>query len=128
MGPQIHLLFKLTRIKIVRIWLNLFVNSLIPATFPQSQSLLEITPIPLQNPSQVIDRDERPAESGLFQSFTSYLSSYAADDPPEPSEEELDSTLSAVDCISACAMTTIFSDILWVSSRSRCLCEADASF
>lgn len=112
MSPRNPLLFELTNMKIVRIWLNLFVNSLIPSTFPQSQSLLEITPIPLQNPSQVIDRDERPTESGLFQSFTSYLSSYAADDPPEPSEEELDSTLSAVDCVSACAMGTIFSDIL----------------
>ena len=111
-SPQKPSFLELTCIKIVRIWLNLFVNSLIPSTFPQSQSLLEIDPIPLQNPSQVIDRDERPTESGLFQSFTSYLSSYAADDPPEPSEEELDSTLSAVDCISACAMGTIFLDIL----------------
>lgn len=105
-------LIDLTSFKIVRIWLNLFVNSLIPSTFPQSRNLLDITPIPLQTPSQVIDRDERPTESGLFQSFTSYLSSYAADDPPEPSEEELESTLSAVDCISACSMDTIFSDIL----------------
>ena len=103
----------------MRIWLSLFVNSLIPSTFPQSQALLDITPIPLQTPSQVIDRDERPAESGLFQSFTSYLSSYAADDPPEPSEEELESTLSAVDCISACSMGTIFSDILYVSPKGR---------
>ncbi len=92
-------------------------NSLIPPTFPQSPNLLGITPIPLQTPSQVIDRDERPTEGGLFQTFTSYLSSYAADDPPEPSEAELDSTLCAVDCISACSMGTIFSDILYVCPR-----------
>ena len=76
--------------------------------------MLQLPPIPLHTPSQIVDRGERPAESGLFQSFTSYLSSYAADDPPEPSEEELDSTLCTVDCVSACSMSTIFSDILYV--------------
>lgn len=98
--------------QIVRIWLNLFINSLMPPTFPQSSALFELPPIPLQTPSQVIDRGERPTESGLFQSFTSYLSSYAADDPPEPSEEELDSTLCTVDCVHACSMSTIISDVL----------------
>lgn len=91
-----------TWIYIVRILRNLFVNSLI--TLPNiAQSRLEgLGAIPLQPPSQVIDRDGRLGEGGLFSSFTSYLSSYAADDPPEPSEEELENTLSSVDCVTAC--------------------------
>ena len=97
---------------IVRIWLNLFANSLIPPTFSHAQDILDIPPIPLQMPSQIIDRAERAQETGLFQSLTSYLQSYAADDPPEPSEEELDSTLCTVDCIHACSMGSVFSNIL----------------
>ncbi|MCJ1385348.1 GDP/GTP exchange factor for ARF [Xylographa soralifera] len=96
---------------IIRIWLNLFTNSLMPATLHQSHSLLEIPPIPIQSP-HVVNREGRSNESGLFQSFTSYLSSYAADDPPEPSDEELSDTLCAVDCLAACPMEEIFTNIL----------------
>lgn len=69
----------------------------------------------MQNPSQVINR-ERSSENGLFQSFTSYLSSYAADDPPEPSDEEINDTLCTIDCLQACPMDTIFSNILSVQA------------
>lgn len=64
-------------------------------------------PIPLQPPTHVVDRDQR-TESGILSSFTSYLSSYAADDPPEPSEEEVESTLCTVDCLRSCPMENIF--------------------
>ena len=100
------------RREITRIWLNLFINSLIPATFAGSSNILEIPPIPIQSPSQVINREERTNGNGLFQSFTSYLSSYAADDPPEPSDEELNDTLCTYDCLHACPLEDIFSNIL----------------
>ena len=87
-------------------------NSLIPPSNFGVQEILDIAPIPLQTPSQVIDRAENSNESGLFQSLTSYLSSYAADDPPEPSEEELESNLCTVDCINACSMSAVFSGVL----------------
>lgn len=62
-------------------------------------------------PSQIIDRVTRTAETGFFSAFTSYISSYAADDPPEPSEEELESTLCTVDCIKSCNMEQVFQNI-----------------
>jgi brefeldin A-resistance guanine nucleotide exchange factor 1 len=71
----------------------------------------------MQTPSQVVNRGDRQNESGLFQSFTSYLSSYAADDPPEPSDEELGDTLCTVDCIQACPMDNIFSNIMQLPSE-----------
>lgn len=104
---------------IVRIWLNLFANSLLAPSFSKSEDLLDISPIPLQPPSQVIDREQRSSEGGLIQTFSSFLSSYAADDPPEPSEEELESTLCSVDCIDSCPMTKIFSKILAMPPQSR---------
>ncbi|EXJ94138.1 hypothetical protein A1O1_02531 [Capronia coronata CBS 617.96] len=91
-----------TWIYVVRILRNLFVNSLIQLPAVEGSRLANMGSIPLQPPSQVIDRDGRLGDNGIFSTFTSYLSSYAADDPPEPSEEELDNTLSAVDCVKAC--------------------------
>jgi golgi-specific brefeldin A-resistance guanine nucleotide exchange factor 1 len=96
----------------VRIWLNLFVNSLIPPYFAPNR--IDIPPIPLQNPSQVIDRGQKQNDTGLFSAFTSYISSYAADDPPEPSDEELESTLCTVDCVNACYMGDVFSNVVYV--------------
>jgi golgi-specific brefeldin A-resistance guanine nucleotide exchange factor 1 len=91
--------------------LNLFVNSLIPPFFSSDPSQLQITPIPLQTPSQVIDRASKVSETGFFSAFTSYISSYAADDPPEPSDEELESTLCTVDCVNSCNMGDVFANI-----------------
>jgi len=96
---------------IIRIWLNLFVNSLIPAVFSGDESRLTIEDIPLHKPNQVIDRGAKPNESGFFSAFTSYISSYAADEPPPPSDEELESTLCTVDCVNACHMGDVFANV-----------------
>ena len=100
--------------QIMRIWINLFLNSLVPPSFPQAHSLLDMSPIAIQSPSQIVNRSERSNDSGIFQTFTSYLSSYAADDPPEPSDEELSDTLCTVDCIHACPFEDITDNILYV--------------
>ena len=97
---------------VIRIFVNLFINSLIPQSPSQNTKLLDLPPIPLQSPSQVIDRDGRVNESGLFSAFTSYLSSYAADDPPEPSDEELEDTLSTVDCVNACHLDSLMPNLM----------------
>ncbi|KID76590.1 Sec7 domain-containing protein, partial [Metarhizium brunneum ARSEF 3297] len=102
--------------QVVQIWVNLFVNSLIPSFAAASKFSISIQGIPLQMPSQVIDRATRSAETGFFSAFTSYISSYAADDPPEPSEEELESTLCTVDCIKSCNMEQIFQNIFNLSA------------
>lgn len=73
---------------------------------------LDISHIPLQSASQVIERGQKANDTSFFSAFTSYISSYAADDPPEPSDEELESTLCAIDCVSACYIENIFSNIL----------------
>ncbi|KAJ5312471.1 hypothetical protein N7508_003301 [Penicillium antarcticum] len=96
---------------IVRILSNLFINSLTPPFDAELTSELDVSPIPLQPPSQVVDRDGRNNDSGLLSAFTSYLSSYAADDPPEPSDEELDNTLCTVDCVTACSIPEILSNL-----------------
>ncbi|KAJ2998601.1 hypothetical protein NUW58_g273 [Xylaria curta] len=96
---------------IVRIWLKLFVNSLIPPFYNKSHAHLKLPKIPLHTPSQVIDRAAKTADTGLFSALSSYISSYAADDPPEPSAEEVESSLSTADCIKACHLEEVFANI-----------------
>ncbi|KAI0482120.1 hypothetical protein GGR56DRAFT_171474 [Xylariaceae sp. FL0804] len=96
---------------IIRIWLKLFVNSLIPSFFTNGRGGLRLPKIPLHTPSHVIDRANKSADTGLFSALSSYISSYAADDPPEPSAEEIESSLSTVDCIKACDLGSVFANI-----------------
>ncbi|TDZ17365.1 Uncharacterized protein Cob_v009713 [Colletotrichum orbiculare MAFF 240422] len=103
---------------ITRIWLNLFVNSLVPPFFLPQSPTMDIAPIPLQTPSQVIDRASKAAETGFFSVFTSLISSYAADDPPEPSDEELESTLCTVDCVNSCHMGNVFVNLSKLAAES----------
>ncbi len=98
-------------VHVIKIFVNLFVNSLIRFS-PESKTLAILAPIALQPPSQIIDRDGRANDSGMFSAFTSYLSSYAAGDPPEPTDEELENTLCTVDCIKACETDEVLHNIL----------------
>ncbi|KAJ3492628.1 hypothetical protein NLG97_g5261 [Lecanicillium saksenae] len=96
---------------VIRIWVNLFSNSLASRFSSPHLPALGLPDIPLQSPSQVIDRGAKAADAGFFSAFTSYISSYAADDPPEPSDEELESTLCTVDCINSCKLDDIFKNV-----------------
>jgi brefeldin A-resistance guanine nucleotide exchange factor 1 len=90
---------------------NLFVNSLIPPYFLSFQKTLALPPIPLQNPAQIIDRQERPADTGIFSALTSYVSSFANDEPPEPSDQEIEYTLCTVDTVKECHFEDILANI-----------------
>ncbi|KAI0889597.1 uncharacterized protein GGS22DRAFT_148681 [Annulohypoxylon maeteangense] len=102
---------------IIRIWLKLFVNALIPSFFNGDEAL-NFPKIPLHTPSQVIDRATKTTDASLFSALTSYISSYAADDPPEPSSEEVESSLSTADCIKACDLESVFSNIAALPANS----------
>jgi brefeldin A-resistance guanine nucleotide exchange factor 1 len=91
--------------------LNLFVNSLIPPYFLSFQKTLALPPIPLQSPAQIIDRADRPADTGIFSALTSYVSSFANDEPPEPSDQEIEYTLCTVDTVKECHFEEILSNI-----------------
>ncbi len=100
--------------QIVRILLNLFINSLIPPSFPSISKSIDLPPVPLQSPAQIIDRGENPSEAGLFSAFTSYVSSFANDEPPEPSDQEIEYTLCTVDSINSCSIEEVLSNIRYV--------------
>jgi brefeldin A-resistance guanine nucleotide exchange factor 1 len=90
---------------------NLFVNSLIPPYFLSFQKTLALPTIQLQSPAQVIDRAERPTDTGIFSALTSYVSSFANDEPPEPSDQEIEYTLCTVDTVKECHFEDILANI-----------------
>ncbi|KAF2198263.1 Sec7-domain-containing protein [Delitschia confertaspora ATCC 74209] len=96
---------------LIHIMVNLFVNSLIPPYFLSFQKTLALPPIPLQSPAQVIDRAKQPADTGIFSALTSYVSSFANDEPPEPSDQEVDWTLLTVDTVESCRFEDIIANI-----------------
>ncbi|KAK5132296.1 hypothetical protein LTR08_009204 [Meristemomyces frigidus] len=96
---------------IVRIIVNLFVNSLIPTSFTSISRDLDLPPIPLQSPAQVIERNDKSNEGGLFSTFTNYISNVMNDEPPEPNDQEIEATLCTVDCINACRFEEILGNV-----------------
>ncbi|KAF1964602.1 Sec7-domain-containing protein [Bimuria novae-zelandiae CBS 107.79] len=96
---------------LIHIMVNLFVNSLLPPYFLSFQKTLALPPIPLQSPAQVIDRIERPADTGIFSALSSYVSSFANDEPPEPSDQEIEYTLCTVDTVKECHFEDIIANI-----------------
>lgn len=97
--------------QVVRIIINLFVNSLVPTSFTSISRDLDLPPIPLQSPAQVIERNDKSNEVGLFSAFTSYVSSVMNDEPPEPNDQEIEATLCTVDCINACRFEEILGNV-----------------
>ncbi|KAK9480121.1 hypothetical protein V1514DRAFT_326464 [Lipomyces japonicus] len=96
--------------EILRIWLSLFANSLISSYFSELQDNLTVPPIPIISPANIINRNDTK-DNSIFSTLSSYLSSYTVDGPPEPSDEELESTLCTVDCINSCNLSEIFDNI-----------------
>ncbi|KAF2721574.1 Sec7-domain-containing protein [Polychaeton citri CBS 116435] len=98
--------------QIVKIIVNLFINSLIPTSFTSISRDLDLPPIPIQSPAQIIERSqEKVADVGLFGAFASYVSSVMNDEPPEPNDQEIDATLTTVDCITACRFEEILGNV-----------------
>jgi brefeldin A-resistance guanine nucleotide exchange factor 1 len=87
------------------------VNSLIPTSFTSISRDLDLPPIPLQSPAQVIERNDKAGDVGLFSAFTSYVSSVMNDEPPEPNDQEIESTLMTVDCITDCRFEEILGNV-----------------
>jgi brefeldin A-resistance guanine nucleotide exchange factor 1 len=59
----------------------------------------------------VIERNDKAGEVGLFSAFTSYVSSVMNDEPPEPNDQEIESTLMTVDCITDCRFEEILGNV-----------------
>ncbi|OWB69429.1 hypothetical protein B5S30_g4839 [[Candida] boidinii] len=96
---------------IIQIVLKLFENGLInPQVFPEFENRLNLEPLTRPHPDFEISRNKALKESGLFSTFSSYLKGLS-DDTPEPTDEEVECTLSTIDCIRSSNLTSIFVNV-----------------
>lgn len=101
--------------KVLTIILRLFENCLInPNIFTEFQKKLHLGPLPNVKPRYIINRSKPLNSTGLLSTFSSFLRGYS-DEPPEPTEQEIESTLSTIDCINSINIPSIFDSI----SRSK---------
>lgn len=90
----------------------LLVNSLLPVSFSPLHQFMKISPIPLPPPNRSSKVVLRNQEAGFFSSLSSYLSSYASDELPQPTSDDIESTMCTFDCVNSCHLDTVASNLL----------------
>jgi len=73
---------------------------------------MDIAEIPLQSPSQVIDRGPKYNDGGFISGLMTSFQSYVNNEPDPPTDFELEMTLCTVDCINSCSMGEIFANVV----------------
>lgn len=105
--------------KVLQIIMTLFENCLIdPNLFVDFQSKLKLPPLPKVKPRYIINRSKPLKDSGILSTFSSFLKGYS-DEPPEPTDQEVESTLSSIDCVKSLNVATIFKSIAQGSDEGR---------
>ncbi|CAO3585256.1 unnamed protein product [Absidia cylindrospora] len=101
--------------KILQVIRNLFLNSLLPHSMLQVEDFLSgTTSIPLKPKNITTSRQQQRRDGSLLSTLSSYLlSPYSNDETyrADPTEEEVESTMCAVDCVAACRLEELFNDI-----------------
>lgn len=93
---------------------TLFIHSLLPAKLSQEVEFLSgnsAIPLKLNNPTPI--REERRSETGLLSTLSSYLlSPYGnSETVVTPSEDDVEYTLSALDCLASCKLDEFYQDL-----------------
>lgn len=103
-------------LQIFEMFQTLFLHSLLPETMLQMEDFLAgQTTIPMKSAAPT-PAPERRSEGGLLSTLSSYLlSPYAGGDASpavETTEEEVENTLVAADCLSSCKLEELYAEIL----------------
>ncbi|SJX61252.1 related to golgi-specific brefeldin a-resistance guanine nucleotide exchange factor 1 [Sporisorium reilianum f. sp. reilianum] len=108
------------------IFKNLFAHGMLPASMVQMEDLADgPVPIPLK-PKKIpgpSPQDPRAQGGGLFSTLSSYLlSPYSNSNEPAPYEatsEDIEATLSSVDCIASCRLEDLWHQVLHLGTESH---------
>lgn len=99
---------------------TLFLHSLLPVQLTQEVDFLSgESTIPHKSLNAPSGREERKTEAGLLSTLSSYLLSpytTSSDVLTVPNEEDIENTLSAIDCVSSCRLDELYAQVQWVSS------------
>ncbi|PWZ03169.1 hypothetical protein BCV70DRAFT_197407 [Testicularia cyperi] len=108
------------------IFKNLFANGMLPDSMMQMEDLADgVVPIPMK-PKKIpgpSPQDPRAQGGGLFSTLSSYLlSPYSSSSEPAPyeaTEQDIEATLSSVDCIASCRIEELWDQILQLDTESH---------
>ncbi|TKY84945.1 hypothetical protein EX895_006025 [Sporisorium graminicola] len=108
------------------IFKNLFAHGMLPSSMVQMEDLADgLVPIPLK-PKKIpgpSPQDPRAQGGGLFSTLSSYLlSPYSNSNEPAPYEatpEDIEATLSSVDCIASCRLEDLWHQVLHLDTESH---------
>lgn len=105
---------------IFEIYQALFVHSLLPPSLLAMEDFLSgESVIPLKPKSAPAPREDRRNDGGLLFTLSSYLlSPYGSSDVPvnDFTDEDIETTLSTVDCIASCRLEELYAQILYVKN------------
>ncbi|KAJ9098681.1 hypothetical protein QFC21_004329 [Naganishia friedmannii] len=108
--------------QIFEMFQTLFLHSLLPAELSQDVEFLSGTSaIPLKLNTLAPAREERRADTGLLSTLSSYLLSpygNSADTVVTPSEDDVEYTLSALDCLASCKLDEFYRNLHHLSQES----------
>ncbi|CAO3672875.1 unnamed protein product [Rhizopus microsporus] len=115
--------------KVLQIIRNLFLNSLLPNSMLKVEDFLSgTTNIPLKPKTPKPSKQQNRRDGSLLSTLSSYLLSPYSNDEAysrDPTEEEVEMTMCAVDCVSACKLEELFTNITSVSLEThKCLLSA----
>jgi brefeldin A-resistance guanine nucleotide exchange factor 1 len=101
--------------QIFEMFQTLFLHSLLPPKLTHDVEFLSgNSTIPLKSLNPSAGREERKAEAGLLSTLSSYLLSpytTSSDVLTVPNEEDIESTLSAIDCVSSCKLEELYGQV-----------------
>lgn len=96
---------------VIKIILTLFENCLInPNLFCEFQKKVSLPPLTKVKPRYIIQGAKPLNNSGILSTFSSFLKGYS-DEPPEPTDQEIESTLSTIDCVRSINVPGIFDTV-----------------
>ncbi|ANB12275.1 Arf family guanine nucleotide exchange factor GEA2 [Sugiyamaella lignohabitans] len=90
---------------------NLYLYDMIePVIVTDLTSTYGLSTLARVEPRYSFKRGKAGRDVGLLSTLSSYLTGYS-DSPPEPSDEEVDATLCAIDCINSCGVNDILTKL-----------------
>lgn len=93
---------------VVKVILTLYENCLVdPNLFGDFQKKLMLPPLERVKPRYMINKTKSLKDSGILSTFSSFLKGYS-DEPPEPSDLEIEATLSTVDFVKSVNIPGVF--------------------
>ena len=106
--------------EVLAVLTNLYLYAMVDMEFSKSQQKLCLPPLPVVAPTHVIQRSKSNKEViGLFSTLSSYLTGYHDSAAQEPTEEEIDATLGAMDCLRMCKIEDFLRKMLELPEISK---------